>query len=412
MANWDNNDIAFGNHATAIDSVGYGYVIYLCGTLFLHLGLQVGRPDERRPRVGSESASSGWALAGLWSCGVVALWGFATLSSAIGSLIGNWGYLALACVCVFALNPPRLFRHRAEFWWVLLTTTVLQVLVQAATGLKGQMMLAFLPLIWLGLFRRRQRWLLVVAPAAVVVVYSAIVNPIVALSRNRGTAGSTNIVRNLYDACQQWSGQGGIRGDAVPLGQMLSESFGRLFDAHPVAIIVQDVQLSGYLNGESLGYVGYAFVPRLIWRDKPMVSRGRWMTVRLGWAKDEESATTSTGITMAGELYWNFGMLGVAAGMFFIGWLDGRLLWCMVGNKPALQPLNMTIYLVAMFTIIGPEAGATIVSIISAFLLFRVTLYVVNRAPRSRRFTGSTDSLYSRGALVRLSENALTTNRL
>jgi hypothetical protein len=75
------------------------------------------------------------------------------------------------------------------------------------------------------------------------------------------------------------------------------------------------------------------------------VTRGAWFTVYTGFAETEKEATVSVGITAIGELYWNFGLPGVLAGMLAIGWLLGRL-WTMAGPDPRGDIVLMLLYVV------------------------------------------------------------------
>ena len=118
----------------------------------------------------------------------------------------------------------------------------------------------------------------------------------------------------------------------------------------------------------------YTFIPRLLWPDKPSVSRGAWFTAYLGAAAREEEATTSTGISATGELYWNFGVPGVAVGMCGIGLLYG-LLWRMAGANPQ-KPFRMLLYVLVSIPgmVDMPEAVTVYGGILSQFLLFSAHL--------------------------------------
>ena len=71
-----------------------------------------------------------------------------------------------------------------------------------------------------------------------------------------------------------------------------------------------------FQGGWTIGYAFLSFVPRLVWPDKPMVTTGRWVTDNYTLAAGLETATGSTWI---GELYFNFGWLGIGFGMIFVG---------------------------------------------------------------------------------------------
>jgi len=68
--------------------------------------------------------------------------------------------------------------------------------------------------------------------------------------------------------------------------------------------------------------VEYALIPRFLWPEKPNMDSGRWFTTYLGFSNLE----TSTAMTPAGELYWNFSVPGLVFGTLLLSCLYG-LLW-------------------------------------------------------------------------------------
>ena len=157
----------------------------------------------------------------------------------------------------------------------------------------------------------------------------------------------------------------------------LDDFLSRQFEAVSTGYLVGEVRRDGYQWGDTMSYAMYAFIPRLLWPNKPSVSRGAWFTAYLGAAAREEEATTSTGISATGELYWNFGVPGVVIGMCGIGLFYG-LLWRMAGTNPQ-KPLRMLLYV--LVSIPGmldmPEAVTVYGGILSQFLLFSVIFYVM-----------------------------------
>jgi hypothetical protein len=116
-------------------------------------------------------------------------------------------------------------------------------------------------------------------------------------------------------------------------------------------------------------------IPRALWRDKPFIDRGREFTAILGWAADASVATTSTGQTAAGELFWNLGWPGVIAGMYVLGAAVAGFWWRSAGVDPRRGLLEMTAYVGAMLSFVlgsGAAAGPVFVGCITAGLFFRV----------------------------------------
>jgi hypothetical protein len=66
----------------------------------------------------------------------------------------------------------------------------------------------------------------------------------------------------------------------------------------------------------------YPFVPRFIWRSKPILDEGGWFTAALrGNSGTAGTVGTSTAVTYLGDLYIQFGLLGIPAGMFLLGFV-------------------------------------------------------------------------------------------
>jgi len=122
----------------------------------------------------------------------------------------------------------------------------------------------------------------------------------------------------------------------------------------------------------------------VFWPDKPAVQRGAWFTMYLGASARESEATTSTGMSAAGELYWNFGNLGVALGMFGLGAL-WAFLWRLAGTNPVKQPLHMLLYVNVLFGMAAmPEAVAVYMSAIVLIIMFVPLLFMLQRSSATR----------------------------
>ena len=70
-----------------------------------------------------------------------------------------------------------------------------------------------------------------------------------------------------------------------------------------------------FQGGWSLAYIPIAYVPRLFWPGKPALIIGGWVTENFCYPGIE----SSTGSTWMGELYFNFGWLGIVVGMILLG---------------------------------------------------------------------------------------------
>ena len=77
-----------------------------------------------------------------------------------------------------------------------------------------------------------------------------------------------------------------------------------------------------YRMGSTLEPMLYAFIPRLLWSDKPGESSAQLFNREFRLSEDRDTYISPTHI---GELYWNFGMVGVITGMTMIGLLLGAV---------------------------------------------------------------------------------------
>jgi hypothetical protein len=74
----------------------------------------------------------------------------------------------------------------------------------------------------------------------------------------------------------------------------------------------------------------YPFVPRLLWPSKPILNEGQRFTYALRGSPGDIALTeSSTAITYPGDLYLQFGFLGIPVGMFILGivsqWFTNRV---------------------------------------------------------------------------------------
>jgi hypothetical protein len=90
-----------------------------------------------------------------------------------------------------------------------------------------------------------------------------------------------------------------------------------------VEIIVRGTgSVRPFQEGYTLTPMVTAFIPRLLWSDKPSIATGQIMNKEFNVS---EGTDTYISPSHLGELYWNFGWAGVVVGMSAIGLLLGTL---------------------------------------------------------------------------------------
>jgi hypothetical protein len=353
-----------------------GYLVFLLGSLMLHIGIQLRRPAQSTATPGLGFMTSSPRLS--W---FIALWGLGLYSSLVvapgtplGSLSAILQVLALSVMMLYGLIPHQALKLSRFTYWTLFALGILGVLWgQLATYSKAFILFSFMPVISAFWVRRRLRKFLPVAVFVIASIGLLIVYPVMNVARSTPLEPGENPSDRLV---------------AVFLSQKTEEVFAdpddtveeylqRQFDPAPVGFLVGEVNITGYLGGETLALLPAALIPRALWPNKPSVTQGAWFTFYLGSAASPDAATTSIGMTATGELYWNFGVFGVVIGMFLIGLAIGTL-WRLAGPDPRRSPFRMLLYLVLTLNMPNmAEAVSTLAGLIATGALFVFLLKVV-----------------------------------
>jgi hypothetical protein len=156
----------------------------------------------------------------------------------------------------------------------------------------------------------------------------------------------------------------------------------------------------GFLHGQTLEYLGFAFVPRFLWRGKPKIAKGSWFAYRIGQAliRPDGSFTNSINMTVPGELFLNFGWGGVLIGSYFFGVLlslfwSTAMFWTADNN-----PLGTAFGFYLLWIGIGLVADLQIVVTLFAMYLLFLACSLGMSGLRYRRLIPST-ARASAGAL-------------
>jgi hypothetical protein len=386
--------LAFLIWLVPMEAVATGYVLTLLGACCLHLGMTLGLPAVV-PRERVESAAL--TLPTLLLCvGVSVL--FAAYAKSLLFVGSTVEYLLAglgpAAACIYASSRRCGSRQEWAKILVLLPITALLAFALGGSGSKLAIFSAAIPTLWFFLGeRKRRKYVLAVGPL-IAGVFVFVVAP--AVDRARLTYGAANLTAaDILDTRQELTDE--LRRD--PRDYVLRSvdySVLRLF-IEPIAVgyIVNRVATEGYTYGGELAYLTWAVIPRVLWKDKPFVSRGEWFTSEIGFSMNEGASTTSTGMTSPGELYWNFGWAGVAIGMSFLGYLISRLLWRLALPDPRVSLIAMLPYAHVLGNFMlyqDSEAGSSVLGIVQAYLLF----FVIAKIARSVRLTPKAPYLYGR----------------
>jgi len=351
-----------------VGDVALGYFISLIGTFTMHLGLRAFRPSVRRQPMARLTNWKPPVVVVLYSLGILAIY-HPSWFLLLGIFGGMLQFGSMAVLLAFAFSGANV---RSTLGMRLLFAAGVAIYVLAAffseNSSKSYTMLAFLPAI-VFVSRRRQyhKWVPVVG-LALLVLYLGIVAPAVNTSRNFQQGDPYDkIMTGLRSSSPFYTDKAVI----TSMEDQFDALMGRVFEIPQVTgFMVGQVRRTGFQLGSTMTDLYYAFIPRIIWPEKPVVSRGAWFTTYLGMAPSEAEATTSTGMTTFGEWYWNFGIPGVIVGMFLTGALLSGL-WRLAGSNPIHDPASMVLYVAVILNILNlPDATSPIVSDVALYLLF------------------------------------------
>ena len=155
----------------------------------------------------------------------------------------------------------------------------------------------------------------------------------------------------------------------------------RMALVNSVAVVIRDVgSWVPFANGGTIFGPTLAFlVPRAVWPDKPYFETGRdfGRLFRVVGATDQQ---TSIAPTVVGELYWNFDLPGILAGMAVFG-LVLRLLYRRYGEGLGMDPIRRAAHMALLVHVThfdGGIAGHT-AGLIRTVILFEAVIWLGKR---------------------------------
>jgi hypothetical protein len=114
----------------------------------------------------------------------------------------------------------------------------------------------------------------------------------------------------------------------------------------------------------------YPFVPRILWRSKPVLDKGTRLSVALG-----RPETTSSASTPIGDLYSLYGLWGIVVGMSIYG-----IMVQIYMNRASARPLTektLLVYVLCVFPLINLEVDMT--ALVAGFVLAIVKFSIIAR---------------------------------
>ena len=139
---------------------------------------------------------------------------------------------------------------------------------------------------------------------------------------------------------------------------------------------------------DTLSNVWMMFVPRIIWPDKPIyASPGiQFYTLITG------NEGTSVGISVFGDIYWQFGWMGIFIIIPMIGCMFAMMAWRSI---EAIEQHNFIRMPLVLLTIVTAAKGLTeflangIIAVIPIYIAYLLLIYAVERFVRAQKHHGA-----------------------
>lgn len=195
------------------------------------------------------------------------------------------------------------------------------------------------------------------------------------LGENRSNFGSTLV--EIYLPTGDEDDEIDDKPENSALGQAEVDRGGLLDRSSVLAQVSQTVKITkdeGFFYGAASEPLVIAIIPRFLWPNKPKIALGQWFAIKTGTAfiDDANYANNSINMTIPGELYLDFGWIGVVLGCFFFGGFFVTL-WNSVQFNESFYNFNGTVLggYIIMLCLIGLAGDLQIViNYISFYLVF------------------------------------------
>jgi hypothetical protein len=311
------------------DDIAPALLVVALGLGFFAIGARLtGRPTPRRhPTVNTKQLPSGPALVIAYSTAATVV--------AVSLALGLYGYISqpggqgldrsglvnatagLSSLVVLATALTYFMSNTSQLKRVLVAIAAVQIALGLVAGFKGQTLepLLFILLAYIAT-RRRVPWAAIGAVGALTLV---VLLPVNLLYRDAVSFQAERPAAGLRQALSAVVGSDESRlanGNTVNVSSYISERF-REVDS--IALIMLYTPSSYPYQGGAryLQVPALITVPRLLWPEKPVLTEGRDFA-QMYWQVGAWTQT-SIGVTQIGDLYRNFRIWGVMAGMLIWG---------------------------------------------------------------------------------------------
>ncbi len=145
----------------------------------------------------------------------------------------------------------------------------------------------------------------------------------------------------------------------------------------PGLVVAMTPSVMPYEGAEQFLLLPTKLIPRALWPDKPILSRGQWFSVN--FRGFEETMLSSSAMTIFGESYLYFGWTGVVLGMLMTGAALAVL------ARQLDRPGMAAVYLALVPTIleIEPDLASYLTSLVQRSVVFIVVFFVLTHRSKA-----------------------------
>ena len=150
------------------------------------------------------------------------------------------------------------------------------------------------------------------------------------------------------------------------------------FDGLGIAsVIVRDCPTRvPFQGGWTIAQIFISYVPRLVWKNKPHMTSGGWVTEKFAGGP---GILSSTGSTWVGEFWFNFGWPGIVIGMLLMG-LFFRILHEMLFKPGAVMPAQLMSVIVLFM--VPPTLGGAVIGPVNGVVFGAMPLILTHLGVR------------------------------
>lgn len=282
--------------------------------------------------------------------------------AALGYYLWGASLMSYVFYFLFALFVGSAGKRRLLLGIVVLIFGVLAIIFPVITSSRGEVLyhLVYAVLIWHYLKRR-------ISIRALTQVVGLAIGVFVTLAalRSVGQSNKTATIDEYLD-----------------VGKFIETAVGNRnwFDVSKTAHIIEAVPKKlEYQYGESFFTWIFAPIPRALWKEKPVVRVGPVLGERIF---QREVIRTGVPPGFIGELYWNFGIIGVPFGMYFLGfWL--KFLYRSFSQHITQNRNALLIYIFIMIpislTLLSDDFSGVVLDVATSLIPLLLTLKFIRR---------------------------------